>query len=165
MRLTFKESIFGAKKKIKVPSQSAEAKRGTVEIDIPAGIEHGQQMKVQGYGEALEGGQPGDLYIQFEVTPHPILRREGVHLVTDLEIKVTDSLLGATYAVPTVEGETNIKIPEGITHGTVLRVRGEGVRGGVFSKGDLLVRVFIQTPTKLSKEQKKLIQELREQGL
>ncbi|MFT5359680.1 MAG: molecular chaperone DnaJ [Candidatus Paceibacteria bacterium] len=165
MRLTFKESILGTKKKINLPSQSSEHSKGAVEVDIPAGIENGQQLKLQGYGEAVEGGNPGDLYLQFEVTPHPKLRREGVHLVTDLYIKLTDALLGGKESVPTVNGTTKIKIPQGIVHGTVLRVSGEGVQGGMFSKGDLLVRVLVEMPEKLSKSQKKLIEELKDMGI
>jgi molecular chaperone DnaJ len=165
MRLTFKESILGTKKKIKLPSQSSEHAKGTVEVDIPAGIENGQQLKLQGYGEAVAGGHPGDLYLQFEVTPHPKLRREGPHLATDLNIKLSDALLGGKESIPTVNGTTKIKIPSGIQHGTVLRVRGEGVQGGMFNKGDLLVQVLIDMPEKLNKDQKKLIEELKSMGM
>jgi DnaJ-class molecular chaperone len=165
LKLTFEESIKGAKKKIKLPEQSAQADKDTIEIEIPAGIDHGQKMKLSGYGAPMQGGQPGDLYLQFIVEEHPDLRKEGSHLVTDLHIKLSDALLGGKKEVPTVDGTTKIKIPQGIQHGTALRVRGEGVQGGMFNTGDLLVQILIDMPDKLSKDQKKLIEELQDMGI
>jgi len=165
MKIPFKESIKGATKKIKLPSQSSQAAKDTVEIEIPGGIENGQKMKLQGYGAPIEGGQPGDLYLQFSVEQHKDLRKDGPHIVTDLHIKLSEALLGGKKEVPTVDGKTKIKIPQGVQHGAVLRVRGEGVQGGMFNTGDLLVQVLIDMPDKLSKDQKKLIEELQETGI
>lgn len=165
LKLTFAESIKGAKKKIKLPAQSVHADKDTIEIEIPAGIDHGQKMKLAGYGAPLQGGQPGDLYLQFIVEEHPELRKDGAHLVTDLHIKLSDALLGGKKEVSTVDGTTTIKIPQGIQHGAVLRVRGEGVQGGMFNTGDLLVQILIDMPDKLSKDQKKLVEELQNLGI
>ncbi len=165
LSLTFKESIFGTKKKIKIPSESAMAGKKEVEIDIPGGIEHGQKMKLSGYGEAVSGGQTGDLYLIISVPEHPVYRKEGYHLVRTLEVKLTDAILGAKYEIETLDGNVTVKIPKGINTGTLLRVKGEGVRVNAFQKGDILLQVKVLIPDSLSKEQKKLIEELQEKGL
>ena len=165
LSLTFKESIFGTKKKIKIPSESAMAGKKEVEIDIPGGIEHGQKMKLSGYGENVSGGQAGDLYLIISVPEHPVYRKEGYHLVRTLEVKLTDAILGAKYEIETLDGEVSVKIPKGINTGTLLRVKGEGVRVNAFQKGDILLQVKVLIPDSLSKEQKKLIEELQEKGL
>jgi molecular chaperone DnaJ len=110
-------------------------------------------------------GVPGDLYVRVHVEKHPLFRREGADLVMDLPIKLSDSLLGSEYAVASLDGETKVQIPAGVTYGEMLRVRGRGVgaRGG--KRGDLLIRVLIKTPTKLSKKAKDLVDELRKEGL
>jgi len=165
LSLTFKESILGTKKKIKIPSQSAMASKKEVEIDIPGGIEHGQKMKLSGYGEPMEGGQPGDLYLIITVPEHPVYRKEGYHLVRTLEVKLTDAILGAKYDIETLDGNVKVKIPKGINTGTLLRVKGQGVKVNAFQRGDILLQVKITIPDSLTKEQKKLIEELQEKGL
>ena len=165
LSLTFKESIFGTKKKIKIPSESAMAGKKEVEIDIPGGIEHGQKMKLSGYGENVSGGQAGDLYLIISVPEHPVYRKEGYHLVRTLEVKLTDAILGAKYEIETLDGNVAVKIPKGINTGTLLRVKGEGVRVNAFQKGDILLQVKVLIPDSLSKEQKKLVEELQEKGL
>lgn len=163
--ITFRESIHGVEKRIKVPQQSAEKARGEVTIKIPAGIESGQMMKLQGYGEAIEGGQPGDILVKIYVASHKTLRKEGLHVVSDLSVKLTDALLGATYEVEGVEGPIKLKIPKGIQTGKILRVKGGGVQAGRFQHGDLLVIVKVEIPDSLTREQKKLIEELQKSGI
>ncbi len=165
LKITFKESILGTKKKIKIPKESSEASRGEIEIDIPAGIESGQKLKLSGYGEAVEGGQAGDLYLVISVTPHELYRKEGYHLVRTLEVKLTDAILGAKYKIETLEREVTVKIPKGIRSGTLLRIKGEGVRASAFQRGDILLEVKVLIPSSLNKEQKKLIEELKKLDL
>lgn len=165
LTISFKESIFGTKKKIKIPGQSAMVGKKEVEIDIPPGIEHGQKLKLSGYGEAVEGGQAGDMYIIISVPEHPLYRKEGYHLVRTLDVKLTDALLGAKYDIETLDGNVTVKIPKGINTGTLLRVKGEGVRVNAFQKGDIILQIKVLIPDSLSKEQKKLVEELQEKGI
>lgn len=163
--ITFRESIHGVDKTIRVPQQSAEKARGEVTIKIPAGIESGQMMKLQGYGEPVDGGQSGDILVKIYVASHKTLRKEGLHVVSDLSVKLTDALLGATYDVEGVDGPIKLKIPKGIQTGKILRVKGGGVQAGRFQHGDLLVIVKVEIPDSLTREQKKLIEELQKSGL
>lgn len=165
LNISFKESVQGTDKTIKVPENSAQKAQKEVSIKIPAGIESGQMMKLQGYGEAGEEGHPGDLLLKMYVESHKSLRKEGIHLVTNLRVKLSDALLGATYDVESVDGPIKIKIPKGINTGKILRVKGAGIQAGRFQHGDLLVVVEVEIPDSLSKEQKKLIEELQKSGL
>ncbi len=135
-------------------------------VAIPAGIESGEVIRLAGKGEAAPGGVPGDLYVKVHIAPHPTLRREGNDLVTQLNIKLTDALLGASYQVDTLEGPITVKIPAGIRHGELLRVRGKGmpVEGGK-RRGDLMIKVAITFPKKLSRKARKAVEELRNEGI
>jgi molecular chaperone DnaJ len=136
-----------------------------INVVIPPGIESGEMIRLSGRGEAVTAGVAGDLYVRVHVEKHPVFKRDGANLTMDLPVKLSDALLGGEYAVPTLEGETKVTIPAGVSYGEVLRVRGQGVgpRGG--RRGDLLVKVLIKNPTKLSKKAKGLIDELRQEGL
>lgn len=169
VRLTFKESIFGVKKKIAIPDLrdgQDQGKNKELEIEIPAGVDNGQRMKVQGYGEQMTQGRPGNLILDIMVEKHPLFRKEGRNLVMDLDVKMTDAILGAKHELETVDGKKlTVKIPSGLESGQVLRVKGEGVQGGAFSRGDLYIRTHIIVPKKLSKEAKKAVEKLQEEGL
>lgn len=148
--------------------RGAGVTRGQSEIRImvPAGIESGEVIRITGKGEAISGGISGDLYIKVTVVPHKIFRREGAHLVMDLDIKLSDALLGAEYTIPTVEGKVEkISIPEGTMHGEVLRMKGHGVPHHGGHRGDLFVRIAIKFPKKLSKHARETIQELKKEGI
>jgi len=136
-----------------------------IEIDIPAGVDDGTRLRVQSAGETLSEGRTGNLYVTVHVTPHKVFRKEGMHIVMDLDVKLTDAILGATYEIETLDGTEKLRIPPGIKPGTVLRLRNKGVQGGFLQKGDLLVVTYINIPEKLSKEEKELIEKLREKGL
>lgn len=165
LTITFEESIKGVKKKIKLPSQSSQASKKDVEVTIPAGVERGQKLKLQGYGEAVEGGQPGDMYLILNVEEHSIYRKEGYHLVRELDVKLSDAILGARYDIETLDGKVTVKIPKGIKTGTLLRIKGEGVLANRFQKGDIILQVNVLIPEKLNKEQKKVIEGLKKIGL
>jgi molecular chaperone DnaJ len=135
-----------------------------ISINIPAGIENGEMIRMTGKGEAVSGGNPGDLYIKIHVAPHPTIKREGINLVSPLAVKLSDALLGATYKVETLDDTVSIKIPAGIKHGEMLRIKGKGVPHGR-GRGDFMVRVSIDIPHKLSREAKRLVEKLREEGI
>jgi molecular chaperone DnaJ len=133
-------------------------------IKIPAGIQNGEVIRMTGRGEAIPHGQSGDLYIKIHAEPHKSIKREGSTLSAVLPIKLTDALLGATYSVETLDGTTDIKIPAGVTHGELVRIKDKGVpseRG----RGDFMVRVSVETPKKLSKKARKLVEELQGEGI
>ncbi len=143
-------------------------RQSEIKVKIPPGIENGEMIRLSGGGEAVAGGTPGDLYIKVYVKKHPMFRKEGNDLVMDLKVKLTDALLGATYVIKTLDGDVNMKIPEGIRHGQFLKITGNGVPIGSDAKGrrgNILVKVDIVIPEKLSKSAKAKVEELRREGL
>lgn len=163
IELSFQDSVFGAERKVVINSKLVKQKE--VSINVPAGIDDGQMIRLSGMGETLEGGVPGDLYVKVHVRKHPYLRKEGYNLVMDLSIKLSEALLGSERTIGTLDGEVTMKIPTGTKHGTILRIKGKGVPMGQNKRGDLYVRTMVEIPEKLSKEQKKLVEELKKQGL
>ena len=144
-----------------------QKKQEEIVIPVPVGIQNGEMLRMSGRGEGVAKGVAGDLYIRIHVKPHAIYRREGANLVTDLEVTLTDALLGATYPLKALDGKTmEVKIPEGVKFGDVLRMKEKGVPGGSRGKaGDILIRVQIKLPSKLSGKAKKLIEELKHEGV
>ncbi len=135
-----------------------------IEIKVPAGIENGEVIRMTGRGEAMPNGQPGDLYIKIYVEAHKTIKRDGNTLYCNLPIKLTDALLGGNYKIETLDGVMELKVPSGVTHNELLRIKEKGVpsdRG----RGDFMVRISIEIPKKISKKAEKLIQELREEGI
>lgn len=140
-------------------------KQEEIELKIPAGINAGEMLRMTGMGEAIQGGQAGDLYIKVNVKPHGLFKRDGLNLNLDIKINLTDALLGMNYDLKTLEGNNlEVKIPEGINHGELLRVKGKGVPSSR-GRGDIIIRVLIKMPTKLSKKSKELIEKLKEEGI
>jgi molecular chaperone DnaJ len=142
-------------------------KQEEILIPVPVGIQNGEMLRMSGRGEGVARGVAGDLYIRIHVKPHPIYRREGSNLVTDLEVKLTDALLGATYPLKTLDGKSlDVKIPEGVKFGDVLRMKEKGVPAGTRGKaGDILINVKIKLPSKISGKARKLIEELKHEGV
>lgn len=137
-----------------------------IAINIPAGIQNGEVIRMTGRGEAMPKGQAGDLYIKVHVETHETIKRDGSTLSTQLKVKLTDALLGANYMVETLDGRMEIAIPAGIAHGELLRIKNKGVPiGSGSSRGDFMVRILIETPKKLSKKAKQLVEELQKEGI
>ncbi len=140
-------------------------KQEEIVVKAPAGIEDGEVIRLTGAGEAIRGGTAGDLYIKVHVQKHSLFKREGTNLVMDLPVKLSSALLGDEYTLETLDGNVIVKIPEGIKPGELLRLRGKGVPIDRTRRGDLLIRVTIDIPTKLSKEAKKLVEDLKRHGI
>ncbi|PIP80089.1 MAG: molecular chaperone DnaJ [Gammaproteobacteria bacterium CG22_combo_CG10-13_8_21_14_all_40_8] len=132
-------------------------------VKIPAGVDNGDRIRLTGEGEAGEpGAPPGDLYVQMHLKPHSLFERDGENLYSDVPIDFATAALGGELEVPTLEGKVVLKIPPETQSGKLFRLRGRGVpsmRGGY--KGDLLCRVVVETPVKLTKEQKDLLEKFR----
>lgn len=142
-------------------------KRRTISITIAAGIEQGDTLRIQGEGEAGErGGPPGNLYVVIDVEPHPVFDRHGDEILCEVPITFSTAALGGEIEVPTLDGKARVKIPPGTMSGQIFRLRGKGIanRRG-YGRGDQHVRVIVETPQKLSKHQRHLLEELsRESG-
>lgn len=136
-----------------------------IKIKVPSGIQDGEMIRLTGKGEAVAGGLAGDLYIKVHVEKHATFRREGSDLMMNLNIKLTEALLGTEYKIDTLDGPLKLKIPEGISYGETLRVKGKGVPTSGGRRGDLLVKIIINTPKKLSRAARQKIEELREEGM
>ncbi len=140
-------------------------KESEIKVKIPAGIDNGEMIRLAGGGEAISGGQSGDLYIKIYVKKHPIFRKDGTNLLMDLGVKLTDALLGGEETIQTLDGALKLKIPEGVTHGETLRIKGRGVPIERGQRGDILVKLNIAIPRKLSKEARKTIESLKKEGI
>jgi molecular chaperone DnaJ len=137
-------------------------KEKTIELRVPAGVDTGTRLRVPGEGEAgANGGPTGDLYVVLEVKEHAFFERRGADLYCTIPVSVAQAALGAELAVPGLNGEEKLKIPEGTQSGAVFRIKGHGLpdpRGG--GKGDLYYHVRVITPSKLNRDQRKLMEQL-----
>jgi molecular chaperone DnaJ len=135
-------------------------------VKIPAGVKDGSRIRLRGKGEAGYGGaEAGDLYVVTRVEPSKLYTRRGDDLVVDVPVTYPEAALGAQVKVPTPEGEVTVKVKSGTTDGTLLRVKGKGapkLKGS--GRGDVLARVKLTVPKKLSKKQRELIEELQQAG-
>lgn len=140
-------------------------KQEEITVKIPSGIDNGEMVRLSGAGEAIVDGVSGDLYIKIHVKKHPYFRKDGSNLVTELNVKLSSAVLGDEYGIETLDGEIKIKIPAGISFGEVLRVKGKGVPIDSHRRGDLLIKIDIQLPSKLSKEARNHFEELKRDGI
>lgn len=135
-------------------------------IPVPAGIDGGEMLRMPGNGEAVKGGTSGDLYIKVHVKPHPVFRKDGLNLVMHMPMKLTDALVGTTVTIKTIDDKNlEVKIPPMTAPEVTLRLRSKGVHMEGQPAGDLLIRLTITMPKKLSSKTKKLIEELKSEGL
>lgn len=136
----------------------------SLSVKIPAGIDTGDRIRLTGEGEAgMTGGSSGDLYVQMHVREHAIFQRDGRHLYCEIPVSFIDAALGSEMEAPTLDGRVKLKVPAETQTGKMFRLRGKGVtstRGG--AAGDLICKVTVETPVKLSEHQKKLLREFQD---
>jgi len=144
--------------------QGRVRRRKTLSVKVPAGVDNGDRIRLPGEGEAgRNGGPAGDLYVEIQVREHAIFQRDGEHLSCEVPLSFATAALGGSVEVPTLEGDVTLKIPAETQSGRVFRLNGKGVkpvRGG--ARGDLFCRIAIETPVKLSAEQRAMIRQLEE---
>ena len=157
----------GVGKTISKPCQTCHGagrvtKERKITVKIPAGIATGQQLRLQGEGEAGSGGGPaGHLYVVVHVQEHEFFKRDGINLYCEIPVNFTTLALGGDILVPTLDGQETVKVPEGTQTGTTLRIKGKGMPEiGAKQRGDLYATVQVQTPRKLSKEQRHALEQL-----
>lgn len=135
----------------------------TIEIDIPAGVEHGMQLSMRGKGNAgKNGGGKGDLLINIEEKPHPHFSRDGKNIVFDLYVNFADAALGTSIEVPTLGKDVKIKVPPGTQAGKIFRLREKGLPSvQSYGKGDQLININIWTPKKINDEERELLEKMK----
>ncbi|MCF7835840.1 MAG: molecular chaperone DnaJ [Candidatus Marinimicrobia bacterium] len=154
-----------SKKCKKCKGKGVVKKSEEIKMEIPSGIYNGEMIKQIGKGEAVSKGIPGDLYIKVHVKDHPIFKREGFNLTMNMRVPLSEALLGGERKIKTLDGEIKVKIPAGINYGEILRTRNKGVPQENGVRGDLLIKILVELPKNLSAKSKKLIEELKKEGV
>jgi len=145
--------------------QGTRRKEEEIHINIPAGIDNGEMIRLPQKGEAIKTGIAGDLYVKIHVKAHQTFRREGSNLIMNLPVKITDALLGTIASIETLEGKIlEVKIPPMKRAEELLRVAGKGIPGEG-GRGDLIIRLEVALPSKLSSKAKKSVEDLKTEGL
>ena len=136
-------------------------KRKHMDVKIPAGIEDGMVITLRGEGDlGSKGGPRGDIYLVVQVKPHEIFKREGNNIICEIPITFTQAALGDNITVPTLDGKVKYAIPEGTQTGTVFRLKGKGIQDiNGYGRGDQFVKVTIETPKNLNKDQRKMLED------
>lgn len=158
LSVTFEEAVFGVEKEVNIGHGHESFK-----LKVPAGIDDGASIRLDGRGEKIEGGPSGNLFVYIQVKPHKRFTREGDLILSEEHVSMVDAALGTQIDVETIDGTMTMKIPAGTQSGTDFKLSGHGVphvRSGV--RGAHIVTIIVDTPRKLSKKQKKLLEELRE---
>ncbi|MBW7860195.1 MAG: molecular chaperone DnaJ [Rhodocyclaceae bacterium] len=136
----------------------------TLEVKIPAGIDEGMRLRHAGHGEpGVNGGPPGDLYVEIHIRSHPVFQRQGDDLHCEMPISFSTAALGGEIEIPTLDGMARLKIPAETQSGKVFRLRGKGIRNvRSHHHGDLMCHVVVETPVRLTERQKELLREFEE---
>ncbi len=155
LHITLEEAYSGTSRIVKVGKEK-------IRVKIKPGAYDGLKLRVRGKGEKGRGGQAGDLYLTVRVEKHPVFERKGDDLYVELPIDMYTALLGGTVQVRTMSGLVNMKIPEGVKNGQLLRLKGKGMPVyGKHGHGDLFARIRVVLPDKLTSEQKDLLKKMK----
>jgi curved DNA-binding protein len=161
--VTLEEALHGSVRAVTLrrTDPNGRTTTDTYQVRIPPGVTEGQRLRVAGRGEAgVGGGAAGDLFLRVRLAKHPNFEIEGHDLATDAELAPWEAVLGAQISVATLEGAVNIKVPAGTQCGQRLRVRGRGLPKRAGERGDLFVRVQVQTPKQISESERALWEKL-----
>jgi curved DNA-binding protein len=164
LSITLEDSVFGAEKKLALQKDDHVDE---INFKIPPGINSGKKLRLAGKGgPGIDGGLPGDLYINITILPHPIFARDGNDIYIDKIINFSQAVLGTSIDVPTIEGTVKrIKILPGTQNNTKIRMKGFGVpRLKGLGKGDQFVKIIVEIPKKISERQMELVRKLAEEG-
>lgn len=156
LSLSLEEALRGGRRAVTLQMPQGPK---TLEVNVPAGIREGAKLRLAGQGDPAPGDTPGDLFLRVRYLAHPLFKVEGENLHCDVALAPWEAALGARVAVPTLEGEVELSIPAGSSSGRKFRLRGKGLGSGV-NRGDLLARVMIKVPARLSAEESELWQKL-----
>ena len=153
LEIGFLDAVNGTKYPVKTPDGRS------LEISIPAGIEHGQTLRLAGRGQpGFNGGPPGDALVHVSVAPHPHFERDGADILLDLPISIDEAVLGGTVSVPTIAGRVKLRIPAGSSSGRVMRLKGKGVQPKGRKAGNQLVTLRIVLPDTVDADLKSAIE-------
>jgi DnaJ-class molecular chaperone len=148
IEIDFMEAALGGKRRLTMGDGGR-----TLDVNIPAGVTDGQQIRLRGQGEAgVAGGPNGDILINVTVQPHSFFRRDGKNVLIELPISLPEAVLGATVKVPTVDGTVNLKVPPGSNTGTKLRLKGKGIADKGGARGDQMVSLKVVLPDEQDEE-------------
>ncbi|MFG1440958.1 J domain-containing protein, partial [Xanthobacter sp. V0B-10] len=154
--VTFEEATHGASKRVGLPNGKQ------IDIKIAAGTREGHRLRLKGQGEvSVMGGAPGDAYVTISYAPHPVFERDGDDLRQNLDVPLSDAVLGAKARVETLSGTVELSIPAWTSGGRVFRLRGKGLPNTTGGHGDMLVRVNILLPKAKDSELEALMHKLR----
>ena len=163
LRVPLERILTGGEEKIRLTRPDIETE-DAITITIPAGIREGTALRVAGHGlpSEVSGGAPGDLFVIVRTLPNPLFERDGADLHCTLKISIEDAVLGAGIKIQTLEGYTNVAIPQGTQPETVLRLKGKGLpEFKLRGKGDFFIRIKVQIPKTLSSQERDLYEQLR----
>lgn len=163
LSISLEEAASGCEKAIHfIRQKGSQNDSAKLSVHVPAGVKEHQKLKLAGEGDIpLSGGTPGDLYVIISIAPHPFFTREENDIHIEVPVSFTDALLGGQIEVPTLSGKSLVKIPPGTTSGQVFRLKSKGLpRLGGFGSGDMLVKVQLVTPGRLTQEERELVEKL-----
>lgn len=141
LTLDFMDAAKGGKHRVTLPGGRS------VDVAVPAGADHGQMLRLRGQGLASpNGGTPGDALVELRIAEHRFFSRDGQNVRLDLPISLREAALGAKIRVPTIDGDVDVRVPEGSTSGTLLRLRGKGFAGQKGARGDQIIRLMVAVP-------------------
>jgi len=164
LQISFRDAFNGGEKQV---AFKRNGKREEILVKIPAGVDTGARLRIQGKGgEGIRGGEPGDLYLLIQITGDPLYTREGDDIIVEKQIRFTEAALGTSLDVQSLDGTKRIKVPAGIQPGTRIRLKGLGFpHMGKSGRGDFYVRIGVSVPEQLTATQRQLLQDLAEKGL